>query len=404
MTATMRTITWRAWGVHLLIWLSGTTVGLARYEALRQASAPPIPLMTPRDLPPRNQRPELVDRARLQAVLRRMAPRFRQGRPTINHVDHALRLWGVAAPAIDDEALSGVELRELLLDHRVFTAAWGERTKPLLILDDDDQGVTFRTRAGPASASHVDHTLAGLAEVGTPLDYPVLTPRGERPLAAAFTAAFRDFSPQQLESEWSTLVWLHYLPQVTGWTTTEGQRVTWDQLAERLMRERWNHGVCYGQHRLYVLAAMLIRDAESPRLSPTTRARVTAHLVAATRRLEATQAEDGLWNGAWSGTDRHGPAEPFPGPLGVRADRLLATGHVLEWWAYAPPEALPSEPVLRRTIAGLLEEFDALSDAEIRRFYPFLTHAARGLLLWHGARWPSDVLTEAAPSPNRPAS
>lgn len=377
------------WGIlalswHALILISATSYSAWRLDNLRQSHLPPTPSIEPRRVSPRNSRPELVDSERLHRVLARLTPDFGSHRPPINFVDHALRFWGVSATFDDDSALSGAELRELLLDHRAFAEAWGTETKPFLIPDTRGEGLRFRTRSGPATASHVDHTLAGLAEVGTPLDYPVLTPHGERLLIEAFHQSIREFSLNQEEYEWSTLVFLHYLSDIPQWYSSEGQLITWDRLAGRLMRQRLNQGVCYGQHRLYVLAALLQHDAQRPCLSEVIREAVRAHLADATARLVATQHAEGYWDGAWPGQEREGSAAQNPGPLGARADRLLATGHVLEWWAYAPPEALPADDVLQRTIDWLSSELEALSAAEIRRFYPFLTHGGRALALWSG--------------------
>ena len=150
------------------------------------------------------------------------------------------------------------------------------------------------------------------------------------------------------------------------------------------MRQRLNEGVCYGQHRLYVLAALLVRDEEFSLLSTDRRREVVEHLRSATERLQQTQATEGYWTGAWPGAEAEGWPRDLAGPLGPRADRLLATGHVLEWWAYAPPEAQPTPETVQRTANWLITELEQLSEAEIRRYYPFLTHAGRALALWSG--------------------
>lgn len=371
---------------HVLLLIGGVSYGSWRYDQLQRDRTPPVPRSEPRTIVPRNNRPDLVSREEATRILARLQPRLRGRNPKINSVEHALRLWGVEARFADETSLSGAELRDLLLDHRAFASAWGPKAKPFVIPDTrDPQRLMFRTDAGNATSSHVDHTLACLAEVGTPLDFPVMSPRGETTVGRALQESLRQFSLNQDEYEWSTLVYLLYLPETREWTSTEGQRITWDRLAERVMRQRLAQGVCYGQHRLYTLAVLLRVDEESSRLSPAMRQRVVEFLQQATTALAETQHAEGWWAGDWPGMEAEGPNPAVDGPFGPQADRLLATGHVLEWWVYAPDEALPDDDTLTRAVRWLIAEIDGLSAEQVQRYYPFLTHAGRALALWHGA-------------------
>ena len=371
--------------LHAVLLIGGVTYAHRRYEQIQFDRQQPTPQTEPRRIEPRHQRPDLIARKDVQRVLQRLQPILRGPNPKINSVEHALRLWSVQAQFPDEKALSGAELRELLLDHRAFVEAWGPKAKPFILPDTrDSQRIAFRTDAGNATSSHVDHTLACLAEVGTPLDFPVMTPRGERTVGDGFEESLRRFSLNQEEYEWSALAYLYYLPDGRSWVSTEGQRITWDRLAERLMRQRRSQGVCYGQHRLFTLAALLIVDEQSPRLSPDMRSRVTEFLRETTNALIQTQHADGWWAGNWAGKDDEGDSPAGDGPFGPQADRLLVTGHVLEWWAYAPDEVLPPDAVLQSASRWLVSEIDHLTPEQVQRFYPFLTHAGRALALWHG--------------------
>ncbi len=362
-----------------------------RYQELTQPNLPPVPRNEPIRIAPLYDRPEVVSDEQLQRVLSLLEPRFRGRNPQINHVDHALRFWGVEAVFSDPRSLSGIEMRELLLDHRRFAAAWGDKKKPFLVPDTTGDGLTFRTMEGKASASHVDHTLAGLAEVGTPLDFPVITPNGETKLRAGLAQSLDEFSLNQVEYEWSTLAYLHYLPHARSFRTTEGQEITWDRLADRLMRQRLAQGVCFGNHRLHALALMLQADEEFEMLSEEGRASVIAHLQDVTRRLVKTQSPEGYWDGSWPGEEIDGPQpEGISSPMGAQADRLLATGHALEWWAFAPPECLPPADVVERAGQWLVHGVEELTPSQLNRFYPFLTHVGRALSLWRG-RFPAEV-------------
>lgn len=385
---------WAFCAVQAVLVSTALGYGFHRYERLTLEQVLPVPQSEPLRVGPLYDRPDVVSDEQLVAVLNLLKPRLRGPHPKINHVDHALRFWGVEATFEDADCLSGVELRELLLDHRAFAAAWGPDIKPYLIPDTtaDADYVSFRTKAGDATASHYDHTLAGLAETGTPLDYPVITPIGERPLGAALAYSLEHFSLNQEEYEWSTLAFLHYCAATPRWYSTEGQEITWDRLAERLMRQRLAQGVCYGNHRLHALTMLLRVDAEQQRLlSDDMRSRVVAHLQDATARLVATQNAEGWWDGRWPGEESDGPQTgPVEGPFGPEADRLLATGHALEWWALAPPEVQPPRETVVCAAQWVCRRIPELSPGQLTSYYPFLTHAGRALALWRG-KFPHEV-------------
>ncbi|MBT5017277.1 MAG: hypothetical protein HON04_00865 [Planctomicrobium sp.] len=370
--------------------------GTVRYQARFAETALPTPLNEPVQMRPRYDRPDLLSDAQLVATLEKLKPRLRGRNPKINFVDHALRFWGVEAQFTDEQCLSGVEMRDLLLDHRVFQDSWGTDANPFLIPDfrGDSKLLEMRTKDGAASASHTDHSLASLAEVGTPLDFPVMTPKGEIELRAALEYSLREFSLNQDEYEWSTIIFLHYLPEIQNWKATSGQRITWDHLADRLMRQRLADGVCFGNHRLFALVSMLNADDNHQILSAEKRTDVMSYLKDVTNRLVKTQSAEGFWDSKWPGDERDGPPSEDKGsPLGDVADRILATGHALEWWAFAPKELLPPDETLSKAVQWTYSEIQALSDSQVKRFYTFLTHAGRALSLWRG-KMPHEVWKE----------
>lgn len=404
--------------VQALLVLGAAAYGMQRYQAIIAPRVLPIPSNEPLAIGPLYDRPDVISDDQLVTILDQLKPRLRGRQPKINHIDHALRFWGVEAMFDDPECLSGVEMRELLLDHRAFSEAWGSDVRPFLIPDtsSDADLISFRTMAGPASASHYDHTIAGLAEVGTPLDYPVITPIGERPLRAAVDYSLKMFSLNQGEYEWSTLAFLHYLSHESSWFSTEGQEITWDRLAERLMRQRLAQGVCYGNHRLHALVLLLrVDDEVNQILSPDMRSQIVAHLQDATARLVKSQHADGYWDGRWPGEEWDGPQPAdVRGPFGPTADRLLATGHALEWWALAPPEVHPPRETVARAGQWVCASVGELSESQLSTYYPFLTHAGRALALWRGkfphevelpqsTTGPEAIETAAATTPDAPA-
>jgi hypothetical protein len=322
--------------------------------------------------------PEVVSDEQLAKTLGKLVPRLAGEKPKINNVEHALRFWGLEARIGDPACLSGEQLRTLLTDHRQFAKVWGTKTPPLLEMVG--QGVKVRVQEGEATSSHVDHTLASLAEVGTPLDFPVFTPQGATRFASMVKQSVADFSLNQQEYEWSALVYGLYFRNTPGWTSSEGQEITFDRIVRRMMREEMRDGVCFGNHRLYTLAALLQVDNQQSILSAECRAEVVAHLASATSRLVANQSAEGFWDGGWCGTSSNrtsNAADP-------QSDRFLATGHALEWWAIAPAEVQPPREVVVRAGQWLVREIEALDEAKVQAHYTFLTHAGRALALWRG--------------------
>jgi hypothetical protein len=323
----------------------------------------------------------------LVRVLTKLRPRFDGAKTKINHVDHALRFWSSEALFADKEFPSGEQLRELLLDHRRFEKMYGKEAgkKPLLI--NVGRGVKVRVAEGDRSSSHVDHTVASCAEANTPLSFPVYTPAGQTEFRALVEQVFRDFSLNQVEYEWSTMIFALFMEEPTAWRTLEGQEITFDRLAERIMRQEQPQGVCFGNHRLYSLVLLLRVHEETPILSDETHQRIVTFLQDMTKRLVAHQHEDGFWNGTWP-TEKPKEAKPQNVEGDRLSDRIIATGHALEWWAMVPKSLastiLPEREVIARAAQWVVKTVDAMEDRDIVRHFTFLSHAGRSLALWRG--------------------
>jgi hypothetical protein len=272
-------------------------------------------------------------------------------------------------------------LRKLLTDSRSFGELYRDQEPSALY--DTPFGVCCRVKEGLATTSHTDHTLACLAEVGTPLSFPVVTPNRETSFRAMVEQALHDFNPCQTEYEWSAKTFALFLPPTTRWRSDEGQTLSFDLLADRIMREELPHGVCCGTHRLFTLAAYLRLDEEQRILSPAMRARIEPFLRDANRRLVANQHPDGFWNGDW----------PFAPPTSSEPTResgdqlhfrIIVTGHALEYWAIAPKPLQPPRKTIMTGASWILRTVETLPDDDLRSNFSFLTHAVRALALWRG--------------------
>jgi len=376
------------WLVHVLAIATVVTAATVRIRHERTVAAVLPPLReVPLEVGPLYDYPVVVSDEQLRRVLGRLLLIDHAEKTDVNHVDHALRFWGAGATFDRPGVFSGQQMRGLLTDHRQFVSEYGPDRKPLLI--DDGRGVRVRVNDGLASSSHVDHTMAGLAEVGTPLDFPVVTPLREATYGDIVRQALRDFSLNQDEYEWSAVTFALLVASDADWITSEGQRMSFDRIARRLMRQEMPQGVCFGNHRLHALAVLLRVDEQTPTLSPAVRQEVVDYLCGMTRRLVLSQHADGYWNGNWPhhGAGGSGPATS---QYDSQGDRILATGHALEWWALAPEEVQPPRHVVARAGQWLARTIEGLSAEEIQSGYPFLTHAGRALALWRGV-YPEDV-------------
>lgn len=368
---------------HIIVIGCGVCWGALRFQQREFERLPPSPNREPLIVRPQFNLPEVISDEDLQFILHKLRPRLRQSNPQVNHLDHALRMWGTSARFSDPECYSGQDLRELLLDARQLSQVWTPGTKPLLQITKF--GLQPRVQTGGATSSHEDHTLACLAEVGTPLDFPVQLMQEERKVRDLYSHAFRTFSFNQTEYEWSTLVFALYSPTSRSWFTSEGQRISFDDLAVRIMRQKWTQGVCAGNHRLHTLAMLLRVHEQSSILSTNTRSQILNHLEDATRLLERTQDPSGCWETNWDGIPKD--EEENLSPL---TRKILATGHAMEWWALAPASVHPKTKTLVSASRWLVSTIRKLTDREVKTQFTFLTHAGRALALWRG-KFPAEA-------------
>lgn len=376
--------------VHAVLLCVVVAAGAYRAQALTATRALPTLRDEPLTVEPTYDYNVVITDEQLDRVLTKLRPRFESEKTKINHVDHALRFWTLGADFGDDPAyFSGYGMRRLLLNHGEFAKVYGEDEPPLLL--DDRPGVSVRTQQGNRTSSHVDHTMACLAEVGTPLDHPVVLPTRETTFRELVEQSLREFSINQIEYEWSALTYALFLPPERSWTTTEGQQMTFDLVAQRIMRERLPRGVCFGNHRLHTLVMFLRIDDQISILEPATREEIMEFLANATQLLVQHQHPDGFWNDGWP---LQTPESPTPTEReGDRiAERILATGHALEWWSLAPEELHPPRHVLAAAGQWLVRTIDELSEQETLDYYTYLTHAGRALSLWR-SRNPAQVVT-----------
>ncbi len=377
----------------VILGVAGATIGI-RLRSEPDKVAIPALRPTPIAISPLYDYEVVVTDEQLSRVLTKLRPRMAGEKTKINHIDHALRFWGQEAKFQDAQCVSGAEMRNLLTDNNRFVQLYGEagKKKPLLI-NMPSGGVRVRVAEGDMSSSHHDHTVASLAEVGTPLDFPIVSPKGPGTYREMVEEVIREFSINQVEYEWSAMTFAMFMPPSTTWTTKEGQQISFDTIAQRIMRQEQPQGVCFGNHRLYTLVVLLRVNEQEPILSPAVKQEVVDYLRDITQKLVAHQHADGFWNSTWP-TAKPTSVVPTAVDGDSLSDRIIATGHALEWWAMVPRELAdelhPPRPVLAAAGQWIVKTMDGIQDKDVPGYFTFSSHAGRALALWRN-KFPHQV-------------
>lgn len=320
----------------------------------------------------------VVSDEELAAVLKQVRPKFPEKNLKPNFIEHALRIWGVDAVFQEKGVLSGLQMKEFLTNHGKYLASWGTSAQPLLI--DTQVGVSIRWGGHEEGGSvHHDHWLACLTEAGVAREEKIFTPAHRiRTIDDALQQGLLDFHVDERETEWSALGFGLWLPPAKSWRTADGRTVTFDTLAQRLLRGALRFGVCNGTHRLYSLTALVRLDDEYHILSPEVRAEIMAHLHYVRELIVASQYEDGHWGSNWQdGADalKNPAADPM-------YKKVINTGHHLEWLAIAPEELHPPREQIRKAARWIIDTTVAQKPEDMQQFYTFFSHVGGALSLW----------------------
>jgi hypothetical protein len=190
--------------------------------------------------------------------------------------------------------------------------------------------------------------------------------------------ALRDFRPDERETEWSTMAFALWLPPTKSWQTKAGRTVTFEMLAERLMRGQKEIGVCVGTHRVYSLMLLWRLDQEYDILSDDSSERVFEHLKTVRDLISVSQFPDGHWPPNWPDGKE---AVDNPRPTESRQE-VISTGHHLEWLAIAPLELHPPREMVQKAARWLIDNTTSKSDEDIYGQYTFYSHVGNALALW----------------------
>ena len=334
----------------------------------------------PLSIAPLYDDPEVVSDEELAAVLKQIRPRFPANELRPNHIEHALRTWGIDATFDDPEVMSGVEMRDFLIDHGKYLASWGDETQPLLL--DRPEGVAIRWGREKGASVHHDHWLACLSEAGIPLGERVFTATRAMTIHDVVQEALRDFRYDERETEWSAMAFGLWLPPTKTWKCGDGRDMSFDMLARRQLRGHKRFGVCGGTHRVYSMMLLLRLDDDFDILSQPVQDEVYDFLTNVRDLISASQYDDGHWSSDWTAG-----AEALKSPDDEEEKwKVITTGHHLEWLAIAPEELHPPREKILQAADWIIKHTIEQTQEGIRRNYTFYSHVGNALALWRGTR------------------
>jgi hypothetical protein len=355
-----------------------------------------LPRNEPVTIGPRFADARVVTDEQLAAVLERVKP---PANPVnTNNFVHALRLWGAAADFGDAKIPTGRELRDYFLDDATFRRFAGEQSPPIFYQSNGgidvrsyDDRVTDRT----TSSFHTDDLVATLAESGTPLDTPLVMRDGEARVSDLVKSSLSRFHLAQHEYEWTAIAYARYVFPNRGWRNQFGERIDVDALVDEIIGHPLAIGPCNGLHRLEALAVLYRADEQFHALSPRTKMKMLVTMKRVSNLLVQAQTADGYWTREWP----QGPAAATPSTENAPPlhDKLLVTGHQLEWLALAPDQVQPPRETVIRAAQWLARTLVEMDQKDLLEAYGPYTHAARALCLWRGVE-PFEAWKKAQPT------
>jgi hypothetical protein len=374
------------------------TAELPSRGVLRAAAEPNL-------IAPRYDEPRVITDEQLRGVLDRVKPPMRPLKT--NNLVHALRLWGRSADFGDPQIPTGREMLDYFLDDRTFRRLAGNNVPPLFYRDRDglavrsyDDALTNRD----TSSYHADDLLATLAECRVPLATPMQLREGEATVGQLLHDSLARFNLDRFEYEWALIAYARYVFPEREFRNQWGERIRVDDLVAEAIGPPMGLGPCNGLHRLEGLVVLLRADEQHRALRPKTRAAILEHLREASQLLGASQTADGYWTRRWP--EGAPAAESAAASQASLHDKLLVTGHHLEWLALAPEEVQPPRETIVRAGQWLTRTLLELDQKTLEEAYGPYTHAARALALWRSKdpyeAWmtPQPIASILRPSPS----
>lgn len=323
---------------------------------------------------------------------------------------HALELWGTDV-TFPDEVTSEFERKPLqpkqmlgaLLTHKGFMETARVRGKALLRRSQfgiEVIGVSDGSFGANEAAAHFGNLVDVMATVGTPANTSSDTQDGYR---GTLREIVQDDAARVVwgtELEWAASGLSRYAADNSPWDNRFGQPRSFDYIAEELMKGTIGLGSCGGAHVPYALTMLLRTHQETGILSDDVAQQIRRRLRYYSDGLTEFQAEDGSWS--WEWPSAFADSVVMRRPLTYQdpaASKMIVTGHMLEWMAFAPVDCRPKDAVLIRAVRFVVSNWQNFR-ASLRsdpRLYSGATHVARAVWLLSGEQDIAAVAWKGAP-------
>jgi hypothetical protein len=239
------------------------------------------------------------------------------------------------------------------------------------------RGLEVAEEAGKSS-EHRDQLLSTLAECGVPLDAVIDTREGPYPVREMLRTSINAFHTGQREISWTATAYACYLPPQSTWTNRDGERFSFDGLVDAIIRRSLSQESCSGIHMMLVLTKLLRIDREMKILDPRVRMRLEAYLRRRIAEAVDSQLADGSWPMRWSPT---GFGDAAFTPMATGVNRMIVSGHLVEWFHLLPDELKPPTRVVKAACSWIWSQLQATpGDTIVNNFCPY-THAVIALEL-----------------------
>jgi hypothetical protein len=192
-------------------------------------------------------------------------------------------------------------------------------------------------------------------------------------------SALRDFNLSRHEYEWTAIAYARYGFPLKRWKNKFGETISVDDLVDLLLEKPPGVGPCNGLHRLEALVVLYRADEQAHVLSLGTRKKMLQYMQQMSALLVESQTDAGYWTRNWP----QGAAGQNDEKATIY-DKLLVTGHQLEWLALAPEAVQPPRESIVRAGRWTLKTILEMSDKDLAEHYGPFSHAARALSLWRG--------------------
>jgi hypothetical protein len=247
------------------------------------------------------------------------------------------------------------------------------------------RGLETAQTSGGKRSEHRDQTLSTLAELRICLNDKIETREGSRFIAELLATSISEFHLDQEEISWTASAFASYLPPQTTWWNRYGEGFSFDALVQEMMSRKLNRESCRGLHLVMSLTNILKIDRESCILAPEIREGLTAYLQGKLADAVDSQLEVGAWPPLWSRSGFSEINEYTPEDNNV--NRVMVTGHMLEWFHMLPPDMKPPIDVVETGSSWVLGNLRSTPEVTVNHDYCPYTHAVPSLYL---ARFPEN--------------